>query len=155
MGVQSAIIAEKVAPLTEGQKIHLFILAGNATFTIQSSKTGTRYTFKVTKTEDKFDKTNHFWWVALLTGPDNTSSFTPLGRLTKNGLFNFTYHPPRNGTHPAVKAFEFFWDHLDSNLTLHEGLEFFHAGRCGRCGRTLTVPESVQSGFGPECVGML
>jgi hypothetical protein len=27
-----------------------------------------------------------------------------------------------------------------------------HEGRCGRCGRTLTVPESIESGFGPECI---
>jgi len=27
--------------------------------------------------------------------------------------------------------------------------------RCGRCGRVLTVPESVESGFGPECIGRL
>jgi len=28
----------------------------------------------------------------------------------------------------------------------------FHEGACGRCGRTLTVPESIASGFGPECI---
>lgn len=29
----------------------------------------------------------------------------------------------------------------------------YHLGRCGRCGRALTVPSSVESGFGPECAG--
>ena len=33
--------------------------------------------------------------------------------------------------------------------------EFWHEGRCGRCGRTLTVPESIASGVGPECQGRL
>jgi hypothetical protein len=31
-------------------------------------------------------------------------------------------------------------------------LEFWHEGRCGRCGRRLTVPDSIASGYGPECV---
>jgi hypothetical protein len=30
-------------------------------------------------------------------------------------------------------------------------LEVWHEGRCGRCGRALTVPESVERGIGPEC----
>ena len=29
--------------------------------------------------------------------------------------------------------------------------EFRHEGRCGRCGRALTVPESIDTGFGPHC----
>ena len=29
-------------------------------------------------------------------------------------------------------------------------VEINHEGRCGRCGRALTVPESVASGIGPE-----
>jgi hypothetical protein len=26
-----------------------------------------------------------------------------------------------------------------------------HEGKCGRCGRLLTVPSSIESGIGPEC----
>lgn len=28
-------------------------------------------------------------------------------------------------------------------------------GKCGRCARRLTTPESVQLGFGPECAKLL
>lgn len=34
-------------------------------------------------------------------------------------------------------------------------VEIWHEGKCGRCGRQLTVPESIESGFGPECVKMI
>lgn len=34
-----------------------------------------------------------------------------------------------------------------------EGYVIKHAGRCGRCGRILTVPESIDLGLGPECAG--
>lgn len=29
--------------------------------------------------------------------------------------------------------------------------EVWHEGRCGRCGRKLTVPESIETGIGPDC----
>jgi hypothetical protein len=32
-------------------------------------------------------------------------------------------------------------------------LEVWHEGRCGACGRRLTVPESIERGLGPECYG--
>lgn len=34
---------------------------------------------------------------------------------------------------------------------LPEGYEIRHAGRCCRCGRTLTVPTSIDQGLGPYC----
>ena len=33
--------------------------------------------------------------------------------------------------------------------------EIEHAGQCLHCGRTLTVPESIRSGYGPECFSKL
>jgi hypothetical protein len=31
-------------------------------------------------------------------------------------------------------------------------IEIWHEGRCGKCGRTLTVPDSIANGLGPECI---
>ena len=44
----------------------------------------------------------------------------------------------------------------DTRHLLHHGnlppaLEVWHEGRCGRCGRKLTTPQSVETGFGPVC----
>jgi hypothetical protein len=36
-----------------------------------------------------------------------------------------------------------------------DGVVIWHEGRCGRCGRRLTVPESIESGYGPECIGKI
>ena len=67
---------------------------------------------------------------------------------------NFYVHGAKStvgGDAPSVKGFTYFWDRLITCNEIGPGLEFFHAGRCGRCGRALTVPESVASGYGPEC----
>lgn len=40
-------------------------------------------------------------------------------------------------------------------LELPNGLEVFEEDRCGRCGRTLTDPVSIERGIGPECYGAM
>jgi len=35
--------------------------------------------------------------------------------------------------------------------TVLNQLLYYHEGRCGRCARRLTVPESIINGIGPEC----
>jgi hypothetical protein len=57
---------------------------------------------------------------------------------------------------PSVVGFQ--W--LLAQLVNHSGVdpnvaELRHAGLCGRCGRPLTVPESIDTGFGPTCAGVL
>jgi hypothetical protein len=38
---------------------------------------------------------------------------------------------------------------------LHPQLIVHHENHCGRCGRTLTVPESVERGIGPDCLAKM
>lgn len=54
-----------------------------------------------------------------------------------------------------AKGFAWFWRTLTSGREFPAGFEFWHEGRCARCSRRLTVPESVASGFGPECVKLV
>lgn len=138
-----------------------FVLAGNARFTVVSKKTGARYTFRVrVRTSEKGIPNLHF--VQVLTGPDNGTDYEYLG----------TIFPGRPGTSfpfakfvhgkksrigegaPSAKAFAWFWGRLSKGLPVDEA-EVWHLGRCGRCGRDLTVPESVACGLGPECRGMV
>jgi hypothetical protein len=41
---------------------------------------------------------------------------------------------------------------LTANHDLPEQTKVYHEAKCARCGR-LTVPESIESGFGPHCLG--
>ena len=118
-----------------------FILAGNALFTVQNTDTGNRFTFKVRKPDDTKP---HF--VSVLTGSDNESSYSFLGTV-------FDPHHYRHGRRsrisedaPSARAFDWLFRQLSTGRPLPPQVRVCH------CGKTLTVPESVDSGFGPECI---
>lgn len=50
----------------------------------------------------------------------------------------------------SVVAFSCMLRHLKAGR-IPENAEFWCEGRCGSCGRALTVPEGIKTGFGPEC----
>jgi hypothetical protein len=131
-----------------------FILGGNATFTLRSTASGTRYTYKVKKAEvDPRYPNSVTWFVSLLSGPDNESDFTYLG-IVRDNVFRTTAKSRMNMDSTPVKAFNWSFKNFVQGTTPAQ-LELWHAGRCGRCGRTLTVPESIASGFGPECINKM
>lgn len=131
-----------------------FILAGNATFTLVSQKTGARYTYRVKQPKTNGEKTR---FVSLLTGPDNESDYTYLGIVrigTDNAVFSLTAKSKMAISALPVAAFQWTLKKLVIGQE-PPNLEIFHAGKCGRCGRTLTMPESIESGYGPECVQLI
>lgn len=131
---------------TTAAETKTFLTAGNARLTLVSKKSGTRFTYRVRRpSEDKP------WFVSLLTGPDNEGSYTFFGTLFADGSFRHSRKSPIGSTAPSVVGFEWLWRHLQAG-SLPESIEAHHEGRCGRCGRALTVPESIESGFGPECI---
>jgi hypothetical protein len=129
--------------------IRQFTKAGKAKLTLTSKKTGTSFTYRVkaTDTPDRF-------FVSLLTGPDNESSFSYIG-LMDCGWFRTTAKSKASPDAPSVKAFRFFCREVLQSGTIPEALEVRHEGCCGRCGRALTDPESIDRGIGPECANKL
>jgi len=126
-----------------------FTTAGNATLTLRSAKTGKRFTYKVRAPKDR-NAGQRF--VSLLTGADNTSDYTYLGLLTATGEFRMTRASRMASDSLPVVAFGFFAKKVLIEGSLPEALEVRHEGHCGRCGRALTVPESIDRGIGPECI---
>lgn len=148
-----------------------FILAGKATFTLRSQKTGTRYTYRVSQAKERSNfltmpteiREQHLqfrektlgepvdtWFVSLLSGPDNEGDYMYLGMI-RNGQFLLTKKSRMTSDSLPVKAFRWTWEKLVAGVEPQQ-VEIWHAGKCGRCGRTLTVPESISSGYGPECI---
>lgn len=116
----------------------------SAVFTLVSKVTGTRFTFRIRCPKDANGSGIRF--VDVLTGPENTSDFSWLGMITAQRGFVHGRKSRISPEAPSAKAFAWFWRNVGS-----ESVEMWHTGRCGRCGRELTVPESVATGIGPVC----
>lgn len=126
-------------------EIEKFILAGNATFTITSRRTGTRFTFKVRKPSDEAP---HF--VSLMNGPDNENSYCFMGTIFNGRDYRMGRKSRITAEAPSAKAFAWLWANRN-DPTLTDKIEFRHAGKCCCCGRLLTEPESIDRGIGPIC----
>jgi hypothetical protein len=125
-----------------------FLLAGNAHATFVSLETGVRFTFHVVLAKAKPGDTRpapHF--VSVLTGPDH---YEFLGTIFGSKIYTHGRRSRIGENATSEKAFAWIWRKLSQGLPL-DGCEVHHEGRCGRCGRRLTVPESILSGLGPEC----
>src|SRR6266404_8904210 len=127
-----------------------FFLGGNATFTVDNGK-GEHYTFKIR--QPKGEGKPHF--VSLLTGPDNESSYTYLGIICPFGTFRLTRNSTMTEQSKPVKVFSWAMKHVFGDRQLPEGYQIRHAVKCGCCGRTLTHPQSLTTGIGPECMKKL
>ena len=123
----------------------LFIFAGKSVFTLVGKET--RYTFRVRASKD-----SKVCFVGLLTGPDNTTDYNYIGLIPKDRSDRVIAGGRGQPNHPAFKALDWTMRQLAANPGMPKGLTILHAGKCGRCGRTLTVPESIETGYGPECV---
>jgi len=138
--------------------VRAFALAGNATLTLVSTKTGTRFTYRLRSTEESNppSKVSHF--VSVMNGPDNTGDFAYMGHVFAISGDYVHGRKSRIGQDaPSARAFAWFWEKVMKSDTdaIPEALEVFHEGRCGACGRKLTVPESIARGLGPECAGRM
>lgn len=129
-----------------------FMLAGNAYVTFRSQKTGDHFTFHVTTADPaKYppimgNRTpSHF--VAVLVGPER---YMFLGTIFGGVAY---WHGSRSRiakAAPSAKAFAWVFERLAAGR-VPENVDVYHEGRCGRCARQLTTPESVTRGLGPEC----
>lgn len=122
-----------------------YILAGNATFTLVSPATGARFTYRVRRPDEDSP-----WFVSLLTGPDNEGDYRYLGFTRDGAELRWSRKSCAGEDAASFKAIAWVLARLARGLDLR-GVEVWHLGRCGRCGRSLTVPESIASGLGPIC----
>lgn len=123
-----------------------FILAGKAIFTIHNPETRGRFTYKVVKSSKMKDTL----FVSILTRPDNVRGWSKLGLIRPNGKFVVPRKWRIGMWAPSAEAFAWIWSNVRRGKPV-DPAEFWHQGRCARCGRRLTVPESIETGFGPEC----
>lgn len=133
------------------EQTQAFIFAGNARFTIRSKTTGVRFTYRVRAKDTDDGRTLHF--VSVLTGSDNDNDFTFLGTIFDCQTYRHGRKSRIGSDAPSAKAFEWAFPRIVAGDL--SKFEVHHEGRCGRCARALTVPESIEMGLGPDCAGMM
>lgn len=144
------------------EPLRLFLEAGNAVLTVRSEKTGTRFTYRFRRPDPTPEKPKRPIWVSVLTGSDNNNNYSYACSLFPPDLHSvrYTSRSRIKSDAPSMIALAWFLHCLYSDdrrlhALLFELAEVWHEGRCGRCGRKLTVPESIESGFGPDCAGRM
>jgi len=125
---------------------------------------------------------NRPWFVKVLAGPNNLRDYSYLGTIFPNRQGDgVTYRHGKKSRvsedAPSAKGIAWFVRHLSSLIELRKELEqadmfgkafvqekidkveatlnrlsFYHEGRCGKCAKVLTVPESIMVGLGPVCL---
>lgn len=118
-----------------------YILAGKSFVTFQNPQTGNRFTYKVVK-----HKVDDIYFVHVLT---NSDTYMFLGTI-KNFVFRYSPKSKIGKDAKSLIVFDYVFHHLGMG-TLNTTIEIFHDGKCGKCGRQLTDPISVETGLGPYC----
>ena len=139
------------AELVDPAKTIAFLLAGDAHVTFQSRRTGTRFTYRVQAAAPRAGDARtppHF--VAVLVGPDNDHGYSYLGTIFDREIYTHGRKSRIATDAPSAVAFAWVWRYLSGGRR-HPELAVYHEGRCGRCGRRLTTPESIETGLGPVC----
>lgn len=146
---------EKIYKMDNIEDIKRFLIGGKAIMTLESKRTGRWFTYKIKRCKKDDEKSPFF--VSVLTGSDNETAYTYMGTIFQNeSKLNFTLTKNSKIGEDALsyKAFSFFFKLMLAGQ-LHEEIVIYHRGICGRCGRTLTVPQSLITGLGPECRGLV
>lgn len=141
-----------------GNDIRPYVTAGNAIFTVLNPETGGRFTYRIQQKTNEDGQLSPFF-VSVLSGNDNEKDYMYIGFI-RDTSYQTVAGSPTDGDFvhggrkaafpigaPCVKAFDWTWRHIDNPAPAI----IYHEGRCGRCGRPLTVPESIESGLGPVC----
>jgi len=121
-----------------------FIFGGKSLFTVRNPNTDNRLTYKVKKGKD-----NDIYFVSVLSSGDDLYQY--VGHIKKDMNLKHSNKSKVSINSMSFKVFDFLTKSLYSN-NLPDFIEIFHHGRCARCSRILTVPDSIESGFGPECI---
>ena len=142
-----------------------FIFAGKATVTLTSKATGEHFTYRV----DKGKEENAPYFVKVLNGPDNYANYMYIGFIqdpaaalgekgrpvhisrTAGLIAGRKGHPDA----PSFKAFAWALRYLKERNEVPEQMTIQHEGKCCRCSRKLTHPDSIASGIGPECASKM
>jgi len=126
-----------------------FLLSGKAIVTFRNDKTSNRFTYRIVKKQ--YHGKRPLYFVSVLTSP---KMYQFLGTIFDGVTYVHGKKSKISRNAQSAKVFSFVFNQLtlrklDYRISIH------HEGKCGRCGRSLTTPESIKAGYGPFCIDAL
>jgi hypothetical protein len=131
-----------------------FLFAGKSVFTVNNETSGEHFTFKVRARESEWPKgsgkrsTNYFINVKASGGK---YPFRYVGLLNADGTIKVTAKSDYTIDDKEYKVGAWASQVIVAGKMIPTNYKIQHAGKCGRCARELTHPDSIKSGIGPEC----
>ena len=122
----------------------------NGFYTVQNVAKGTHRTVRVATV--RRGKLEGKRIMSLLTGPDNMNSYTGFGFVDDEGRVQVWRKHQSDRVRLYLAQVIANWAATENKP---EGIEILLSKRCRRCNRTLTTPESIERGIGPECAGKM
>ena len=115
-----------------------YITAGQGKFTIKNKSSGNKFTYRT-----KLGRTSGVIFIFN-------------GALYLGHVVRGEFRPGVTGR-PDSTAFKVLASvmRLLGQGRLPTSVEIWHEGTCGKCSRTLTNPDSIASGIGPICAGLM
>lgn len=153
---ESTSSAEGVGNFESVESLKRFLTAGRAIITLTDQRNGNHFTYKISRPgKGSKAKDSVEFFVGVLSSPNSGAGYSSCGYVSVGSTGVFHNVRRVSWSAPSVMLFKAFWESLHATGQIPDDIEPLHAGRCGRCGRELTHPESIRSGIGPECAGRL
>jgi hypothetical protein len=147
----------------------------NGTFTLTNRTSGAHRTYRVhtVPDDDPAEGLRGRRIVSILTGPENTSDYTPFGFVERHpdtwGGWAIRvwqrYRSPGDPVHVDAYHWGDDWgQHVKlaamllcmmlrrTDCYFADRYDLLEERRCRRCDRALTTPESIEAGIGPVCI---
>ena len=132
--------------------LRAFVLAGKAILTLVDTMEDIRYTYRVRKRKDKRSEGN-VWFVDILVGKNNMSDYKYTCYFKEDLKIKTSQRSiVKDMKDKRISMFKSMIAGIDTLPNDISWLKVYNMGTCGRCGKPLTVPSSIESGLGPECV---
>lgn len=130
----------------------------NGTYTLESTRTGQHRTLSVrTQADDaKFAPGKRV--VALLTGPDNEHDYQGFGFMDDRGVYVWRSKKGKGQASQYEALADILWDLAtqgEGGRWYARGYRLHVEGRCIRCNRKLTRPDSIKRGAGETCLNRI
>lgn len=150
--IAAAAAPAPVAPALDAPLSKVFVTAGKATFTISKLETGERFTYRIEKPENFRGE----YFGSVMKGSDNENDYRYIGMVSARDLsLRFTKGSKFAADSKEARGLAFALAVVMGRKTLPAGYELRRSNKCGRCGRLLTVPSSIDAGIGPDCADMM